>query len=135
MARSPLGKHRKRELHTVRLMITLYEKHHPPMPQESDRYQRLSAYAGNRLERCHFGEDKPACKHCPIHCYQPARREEIKAIMRWSGPRMLLRHPILALRHLMDDRRPVPDYRPQKSPATRDQTTTIIDSAGIKKGR
>ncbi|MFO6484177.1 nitrous oxide-stimulated promoter family protein [Escherichia coli] len=42
---------------------------------------------------------KPACKQCPVHCYQPAKREEMKQIMRWAGPRMLWRHPILTVRH------------------------------------
>lgn len=114
MARKPLGKHRQREIRTVGLMIELYEKHHPEIDSK-DKYKRLFDYAINRLERCYFGEEKPACKHCPIHCYQPARREEIKAIMRWSGPRMLLRHPILAIRHLIDDHRPVPDYPASKT--------------------
>ncbi|KHT23512.1 hypothetical protein RC96_02170 [Pectobacterium carotovorum subsp. carotovorum] len=96
-------------------MIELYEKHHPET-DDNAQYKDLFNYAIKRLERCQFGEDKPACKHCPIHCYQPARREAIKAIMRWSGPRMLLRHPILAIRHLIDDHRPVPDY-PKKETA------------------
>lgn len=65
-----------------------------------------------------FGEEKPACKQCPVHCYQPAKREEMKQIMRWAGPRMLWRHPILTVRHLIDDKRPVPElpekYRPKK---------------------
>ncbi|MBX4365711.1 nitrous oxide-stimulated promoter family protein, partial [Mycobacterium tuberculosis] len=43
---------------------------------------------------------------------------EMKQIMRWAGPRMLWRHPILTVRHLLDDRRPVPPlpekYRPKK---------------------
>ncbi|MFP9228438.1 hypothetical protein A0E43_07695 [Pectobacterium cacticida] len=96
-------------------MIELYEKHHPKSDSDA-HFHDLFNYAINRLERCHFGEDKPACKHCPIHCYQPARREAIKAIMRWSGPRMLLHHPILAIRHLIDDHRPIPDY-PKKTAA------------------
>ncbi|MDY6166609.1 MAG: nitrous oxide-stimulated promoter family protein, partial [Escherichia coli] len=57
-------------------------------------------------------------KQCPVHCYQPAKREEMKQIMRWAGPRMLWRHPILTVRHLIDDKRPVPElpekYRPKK---------------------
>ncbi|WEF09950.1 nitrous oxide-stimulated promoter family protein [Pectobacterium actinidiae] len=120
MARKPLGKYRQREIRTVGLMIELYEKHHPET-DDNAQYKDLFNYAIKRLERCQFGEDKPACKHCPIHCYQPARREAIKAIMRWSGPRMLLRHPILAIRHLIDDRRPVPDY-PKKETAPKVST-------------
>lgn len=134
MARQPMGKYRLQELRTVLLMIDLYEKHHPTEVEEGDRYQQLSAYATNRLERCQFGEEKPACKHCPIHCYQPARREQIRAIMRWSGPRMLLHHSILAIRHLIDDHRPVPEHRPRQETTTRvrQPQTTSLDQ-GIKK--
>ncbi|MFT8210138.1 MAG: nitrous oxide-stimulated promoter family protein [Symbiopectobacterium sp.] len=134
MARKPMGKYRLRELRTVLLMIDLYEKHHRADAESDDRYRQLSAYATNRLERCQFGEDKPACKHCPIHCYQPAKREQIRAIMRWSGPRMLLHHPILAIRHLIDDHRPVPVHSPRQEVAvrTRQPSTTPSDN-DIKK--
>ncbi|WJV65132.1 nitrous oxide-stimulated promoter family protein [Pectobacteriaceae bacterium CE70] len=104
------GKRIQREIHTVSLMIDLYEKRHPAPENDADRYVHLFQYAVNRLERCYFKEEKPACKQCPIHCYQPAKREEIKTIMRWSGPRMLLYHLILAIRHLIDDYRPVPPH-------------------------
>ena len=44
----------------------------------------------------------------------------MKQIMRWAGPRMLWRHPVLTVRHLIDDRRPVPElpekYRPKSEP-------------------
>jgi hypothetical protein len=32
-------------------------------------------------------------------------REKVKEVMRYSGPRMLLHHPILALRHVFDGRK------------------------------
>lgn len=136
MARKPMGTYRQRELRTVLLMIDLYEKHHPVDSVDDERYRQLSVYATNRLERCQFGEEKPACKHCPIHCYQPAKREEIRAIMRWSGPRMLLHHPILAIRHLIDDHRPVPEHasRQETATRTRQQQATLSDR-DIKKGR
>jgi hypothetical protein len=35
-------------------------------------------------------------------------RDHIKLVMRYAGPRMLLRHPILTIRHLLDARRPAP---------------------------
>jgi hypothetical protein len=59
-------------------------------------------YAYLRLEKCPYGEDKPTCSNCPIHCYKPWRREQVKRIMRYSGPRMLLRHPVLAITHKLD---------------------------------
>ena len=61
-----------------------------------------------RLEKCPYGETKPTCANCPIHCYQPHRREQIKKVMAYAGPRMLLTHPILAIRHMLDGRREAP---------------------------
>lgn len=93
---------------TIQRMIALYQRRCPEAQADNAHYQALNAYADMRLDKCVFGENKPACKQCPVHCYQPAKREEMKQIMRWAGPRMLWRHPILTVRHLLDDRRPVP---------------------------
>ncbi len=45
----------------------------------------LLSYAAQRLERCQFGEDKPTCARCPVHCYQRQWREQIKTVMRYAG--------------------------------------------------
>jgi len=102
------GKRIQREKQTIQKMLKLYERKHPLANASPGHYQQLFDYASKRLDRCAYGEQKPACKHCPIHCYQPAKREEMKQIMRWGGPRMLFHHPILTVLHLIDDRRPVP---------------------------
>ncbi len=71
--------------------------------------QALVDYARMRLERCPFQENKTTCANCPVHCYKPAMRTEIRAVMRYAGPRMLLRHPVLAILHLLvDNRRKAP---------------------------
>ncbi|MBT8083149.1 MAG: nitrous oxide-stimulated promoter family protein [Gammaproteobacteria bacterium] len=62
-------------------------------------------YAEVRLEKCPYGEDKPTCSNCPVHCYKSNYRARAKAIMRYAGPRMLLRHPILTIAHYLDGRR------------------------------
>ena len=64
--------------------------------------RELMGYVGLRLERCRFGETKPTCAKCPVHCYQRDHREQIKAVMRYAGPRMVWVHPWLSLRHLFD---------------------------------
>jgi hypothetical protein len=69
----------------------------------------LRAYAELRLRRCPFGAEKPTCANCRVHCYRPEMRARVRAMMRFAGPRMLLRHPYLALMHLLvDERRPAP---------------------------
>ncbi|MBR5813546.1 MAG: nitrous oxide-stimulated promoter family protein, partial [Bacteroidaceae bacterium] len=54
-----------------------------------------------RLEHCKFGNGKSTCQKCPVHCYKPQMRERMRAVMRWSGPRMLLYYPIDAIKHLI----------------------------------
>ncbi len=59
-------------------------------------------YADVRLEKCPYGADKPTCANCPIHCYKPGQRARARMIMRYAGPRMLFRHPGLAIAHKLD---------------------------------
>ena len=64
--------------------------------------QEFLDYAETRLQKCPYGEEKPTCANCPIHCYKAARRVQAAKIMRFAGPRMLLRHPLLAIAHQLD---------------------------------
>ncbi len=66
----------------------------------------LHDYARRRLERCVFGEAKPTCANCAVHCYKANMREHIRQVMRWAGRRMLRRHPVLAMRHMIDGHLP-----------------------------
>lgn len=101
---------REREQQTIAAMLRMYCRahHHAKGPDLCPACAALRGYANQRLERCRFGEAKPACAKCPVHCYKAEMREQVKQVMRWAGPRMLLRHPLLAIRHLIDGRRPVP---------------------------
>ena len=69
------GKRIAREKMTIQRMISLYESQCPQASDEPGHYDALFAYAQKRLDKCVFGEEKPACKQCPVHCYQPAKRE------------------------------------------------------------
>ena len=98
-----------REWQTIAAMIACYcRDHHTTLAALCPECQGLLDYAAVRLERCRFGSEKPVCVKCPVHCYQPARREQVKAVMRYAGPRMLWRHPILSLRHWLDGFRQAP---------------------------
>jgi hypothetical protein len=76
----------------------------------------LLAYAETRLDRCPYGEQKPACNTCPIHCYKPEPKDQMRQVMRYSGPRMLLQHPLLAFRHLWLEKQTVPELNKQMIP-------------------
>ena len=47
-------------------------------------------------------ENKTFCSNCKTHCYQTQMRERIRQVMRYSGPRMLLHHPVMAVRHVVE---------------------------------
>lgn len=101
---------RARAVKTVAAMARMYcdgHAHADRAPLCPD-CTRLLAYATRRLQRCVFGDDKPNCADCPVHCYRADMRIQIKTVMRWAGPRMLLRHPILAIAHMLAERRSAP---------------------------
>lgn len=60
----------------------------------------LEEYALNRLEKCPLKANKPICKLCEIHCYNPEYRKKIGRIMRFSGPRVIYRHPLLMTHYI-----------------------------------
>ena len=65
----------------------------------------LLDYALRRLDSCRFGNGKPSCRKCPVHCYRADMRERIRTVMRWAGPRMIFHHPLAATRHLLRELR------------------------------
>ncbi|MHB9131582.1 MAG: nitrous oxide-stimulated promoter family protein [Armatimonadota bacterium] len=74
----------------------------------------LRAYVQQRVQKCPYGEQKPTCQKCPIHCYRSAERERIKEVMRYAGSRMLKRGDLGALTHLLHGLKPVPP-KPNKA--------------------
>jgi Nitrous oxide-stimulated promoter len=96
----------ERERKTLTAMIRIFcRDRHGTKGGLCNDCEGLLAYAVKRLDRCPFGAKKPACANCPIHCYRPDMREQVRAVMRHAGPRMIWRHPVLAACHLIDSRR------------------------------
>ena len=58
-------------------------------------------YAKTRSDKFPFTETKTFCSNCKVHCYSPEMRKKIRAVMRFSGPPMLMCHPACVLRHLI----------------------------------
>lgn len=92
-----------REWNTMTTMVGIYcRDHHFTTHGLCKECAQFLSYANTRLERCRFGVEKPTCAKCPVHCYQRDRREQVRVIMRYAGPRMMWEHPIMSVRHWVD---------------------------------
>lgn len=99
-------KKREREKKTVLLMIRLYcRKKHGTKAEPCPDCKALSEYAARRSDNCPFMESKTFCSNCKVHCYKPEMREKIREVMRYSGPRMIIHHPIMAIRHVVESKK------------------------------
>ena len=99
----------EREARTIDAMLGLYcRAHHGAAGELCADCRALRDYAHQRLRACPFQSAKPACNRCTVHCYSAPMKQRIRQVMRFSGPRMLLRYPRLALWHFIDLLRAVP---------------------------
>lgn len=118
----------RREKKTLRAMLSIScGAKHGGKAALCGECQTLLAYAEERIDKCPFLPEKPTCAKCPVHCYLPARREEMRQVMRYAGPRMLLRHPLLTLQHSLDEVRvkpPALPHRRRPQTALRDEKTS-----------
>lgn len=90
----------EQEKHTVSVMIHLFCKQKHSVDTLCPDCRQLLDYAHARLDKCPHKHVKPTCSRCAIHCYSPQMRQHIRVVMRYAGPRMILHHPVMALRHL-----------------------------------
>ena len=91
----------KREILTLRAMLKIYCRHHHGSGESlCFECAALFAYASKNIENCKLGHQKSVCSNCKIHCFKPYYREQIKTVMRFSGPKMIYMHPLLAITHL-----------------------------------
>jgi hypothetical protein len=99
----------RQEQRTIDAMLRIYCHDLHGTPQGlCEPCERLRDYARRRLDTCPFHERKPVCNRCEVHCYSRSRRDEIREVMRFAGPRMPLRHPWLSVLHVLDKLRVVP---------------------------
>lgn len=109
-----------RDLKTLALFISIYCRHRhkqQPKTQAELKTHDLTAIVGKPLLLCRQCQKllahafvkrthcpmnpKPACKHCPSHCYHPAYRAQIREVMRYSGKKLILSGRLDYLFHLL----------------------------------
>jgi len=92
-----------REKETLLRMIKIFcNRHHRSDDELCGDCRDLSEYAMKCLSLCPFGARKPVCGRCPINCFRNDMYAKLITVMRYAGPRMLYKHPVLAVTHLFD---------------------------------
>lgn len=93
----------EREKEDVSSMIEIYcrGKHGAEKYEICENCAKLQDYALERLDKCKFGEMKPNCQDCTVHCYKSSMRIKIKEVMKYAGPRMIIYNPGGAWRHVV----------------------------------
>jgi len=106
---NPEHKRMRRERQTISYMVDIYCKaNHATQGELCKECQEFKDYAHLRLSKCPFQEYKSTCGKCKIHCYRPDMKEKVRQVMRYSGPRLLIKHPMLAVHHTWDAGRKAP---------------------------
>lgn len=102
-----IHKKREREKEMVSLMIRIYcnGNHGTKGDALCKDCVLLKEYARVRSDKCPFMETKTFCSNCRVHCYKPDMRQQIKEVMRYAGPRMLLHNPVAAIRHVIESKK------------------------------
>lgn len=96
---------REREKEVVSLMISIYCRKKHGNKTLCPECAALDAYARFRADKCPFMETKTFCSNCKVHCYKSDMRAKIREVMRFSGPRMIFHHPIMAIYHVVESRK------------------------------
>lgn len=115
-----MDKHLRRDLKTLAWFIRIYCDHKHAEAAKTLvtlKIHDVQAIAGRPLSLC---EDcskllthafvkrthcpmvpKPACKHCPSHCYHPTYRAQIREVMRYSGRKLLFSGRLDYIYHML----------------------------------
>ena len=104
MTPEEIAQKRQKEKDLISLMIRFYcEKCHRIKAHEPlcDECAELEKYAHTRVDHCPHIETKTFCSKCQSHCYSKEMCARVKEVMRTTGPRLLLHHPILVIKHAL----------------------------------
>lgn len=104
MTPEEIAQKRQKEKDLISLMIRFYcEKCHRTKAHEPlcDECAELEKYAHTRVDHCPHIETKTFCSKCQSHCYSKEMCARVKEVMRTTGPRLLLHHPILVIKHAL----------------------------------
>jgi hypothetical protein len=89
------------EKKVIAIMIKMYCRKNHASKELCGTCDKLITFAFYKIDNCKFGLEKPKCNNCKVHCFGTTKRESIRKVMRYAGPRMTYKHPLLAIKHFI----------------------------------
>ncbi|MHB1323868.1 MAG: nitrous oxide-stimulated promoter family protein [Coriobacteriia bacterium] len=112
-------------LHSDAATLGVYGRRVPVLCEECVAHIR---YAEARRAYCPK-DPKPFCAHCDTHCYRADEAEWQRQMMRFAGPRSMLRgYALPGIRHALEARK----WRTKMAAAAAEDTKTLQRSAEDK---
>lgn len=96
-----IDKKREHEKKVVTTMIRLYCRGNHGNKKTCPECKELIRYVCLRTDKCPRMVTKTFCSRCPAKCYRPDMLDRITKVMRYSGPRLILHHPIMVIKHML----------------------------------
>lgn len=91
-----------KEKETIQKSFGIYCKANHDVPSDKKLCSKCTALLTNvmiKIGRCPYGKTKPNCDACKNPCFGDAQTKQFREIMSGSKTKMLLKHPIMAIRH------------------------------------
>ena len=95
----------RRDLRTLQAMGSIYCKaHHADAPKDAagmcEQCAETIRFTHERAAACPY-DHEGNCKDCAIKCNRGDQQRRIQSIMKYSAPRMLVRHPLMTLEYAL----------------------------------
>ena len=91
-----------RSVKAFNIMVEIYCKnHHRCDDGVCEICSDLISHTLCNYKKCRFLPNKQPCSLCPANCYKPEMRAQIRKVMRYSGLRLFLTNPFLAIEHIL----------------------------------
>lgn len=79
--------------------VYCHSNHNTPNDKLCPKCTALLATVMTKMNRCPYGITKPICDRCEIPCFGTSQTREFRKIMSSTQKRMLLKHPIMTVKH------------------------------------
>ncbi len=79
--------------------VYCHSNHNTPNDKLCPKCTALLATVMTKMNKCPYGITKPICDRCDRQCFGLTQNKEFNKIMNGTQKRMLLKHPVMTVKH------------------------------------